>query len=537
MAPRSYQGSVLADTYRLESRIGKGGMGVVYRASHTRLPRQFAIKILNANLAEDDEQLRRFQSEAEIACSVGDKQVVEVFDFNRTPDGLAYIVMELLEGKDLAARILEAGHLGLSETATILDQMADALEATHSRGVIHRDLKPPNIFLCRQDKGRDLVKLLDFGLAKLQEGSPRTKTGMVFGSPAYMAPEQAMTGLAEVTQQADVWATGVILYECLTGQLPFVGETVQDTLGAICDKDPRPLRQIRSEIPEPVEAVVLKALEKKLDKRFAGVRNLRDAFTEACEKSWNRNVRNSKGVEQLHSFDENETRPFAEEESLTSEMDPALASTLAPPMQPTVEEEEPTLLQETFDKGETDTTLPRHLAPPSSKPLATGGVSKRTKYLLGGGILLGAALALAILTTSGSGETPKEKGPAAAGARAADTPSHTETIVKPRAAAANGDVPTTSPSPATLPPNLDKVEAKPVDGNPDVVKSSPPEPATTSPGGSTVKTRNTAKARKAGQETKRKARKTVPEKLKKPKEAKPKDVKTWDRNSLELPGG
>ncbi len=290
MASPSYEGTILGDTYELEGRIGQGQMGVVYRASHTRLPRTFAIKILNANLAAEPEHRMRFENEAEIACKVGGDHVVEVFDINTTPEGMLYIVMELLEGQDLAAHMKAAGTLRLGETVTILNQVSEALEATHERGVIHRDLKPSNIFLCKDADRQDVVKVLDFGVAKLKNSGFRTETGIMIGSPSYMAPEQARPGSASISPQTDIWALGVILYQCIAGVRPFAKATLEDTLSALCFEEPTPLRKLVPDVSPRVEEVILKALSKEPAARHAHAGALRAEFAAACEDAWENRV-------------------------------------------------------------------------------------------------------------------------------------------------------------------------------------------------------------------------------------------------------
>src|SRR5689334_9329504 len=180
-------GTVLGGTYRLERLLGRGGMGAVYEARHVRLPRRYAVKLLKLEFAHDRDVLDRFRREAEIASSLGHQNIAEVFDFNLSEDGQAYMVLELLEGEDLSNRLAQ-GPLKLGQMLAVLRQVASALEAAHSRGIVHRDLKPSNLFLCKRKGGDELVKVLDFGISKvLHTPNTATQTGAILGTPNYMS--------------------------------------------------------------------------------------------------------------------------------------------------------------------------------------------------------------------------------------------------------------------------------------------------------------------------------------------------------------
>ncbi|MEK6606837.1 MAG: serine/threonine-protein kinase, partial [Myxococcota bacterium] len=185
-------GQVLGGSYRLLRPLGEGGMGVVYEAEHLRLPRRLAVKILHAEIGREKEVVERFRREAFIASALGHQNIVEVIDFNVTDTGIPFMVLELLEGQDLAARIARFGRLTLAQALPILEQLTRALEAAHAHGIVHRDLKPQNIYLCPRGGRDDFVKILDFGISKmLHSGSIVTRTGSIFGTPNYMSPEQA----------------------------------------------------------------------------------------------------------------------------------------------------------------------------------------------------------------------------------------------------------------------------------------------------------------------------------------------------------
>ena len=275
-------GRTLQDTYRIKRLLGKGGMGAVYEASHLRLPRCFAVKLLTSEVTEDSEALARFRREAEVTSALGHPHIVEVVDFNTTEDQEPYIVMELLEGEDLAARIKRCGRLGLPEATGIFKQAARALGSAHGRGIIHRDLKPPNIYICTDDEGRDFVKVVDFGISKVLGAQSRlTGTYQVLGTPLYMAPEQARETGAQVDHRVDVYAMGVILFEMLTGRPPFTGETLTGVLLKILEEPPPAIRSLRPELPEALEGVINRALEKDPVDRFASIKGLWQAVAAA----------------------------------------------------------------------------------------------------------------------------------------------------------------------------------------------------------------------------------------------------------------
>jgi serine/threonine-protein kinase len=262
-------GSILQQTYRIDAELGRGGMGVVFRAAHVRLPKQFAIKILRPDALKDPRAYARFRREAEIASSIGHPNIVEVHDFNQTDDGQPYIVMELLDGMDLAHLLRTRGALPLESTLGIARAIASALMATHSRGVVHRDLKPSNIFIARRG-GQEQIKILDFGVSKIANALDDTDPiAPVMGTPAYMAPEQARGHTADVDARADQFALGAILYEMLSGQPAFArqDDRIYQILHRIVNDPPPPL----SGPPEPVVRVVLRALAKAPGERYPDV--------------------------------------------------------------------------------------------------------------------------------------------------------------------------------------------------------------------------------------------------------------------------
>jgi serine/threonine-protein kinase len=267
--------------YVVREKIGQGGMGAVYVAEHTRLGRRVAVKVLLPHIAADKQLAARFFNEAKAAADIRNEHIVDVIDFGELPDGSSYIVMEWLEGQSLQQLLSREKKLPLERVAHIARGMARALAAAHAHGIVHRDLKPDNIFLVRVDDDADYVKVLDFGIAKLTLGNDsnvRTQAGAILGTPQYMSPEQCNGGA--VDRRTDVYAMGVILYQMLTGRLPFVAGKLTELLLAHATQAPPPLRSIDADIPPPVESAVLMALEKDPERRFNSVEALARAFVD-----------------------------------------------------------------------------------------------------------------------------------------------------------------------------------------------------------------------------------------------------------------
>jgi eukaryotic-like serine/threonine-protein kinase len=251
--------------YNVVSKIGEGGMGVVYLARHVTLGRPAAIKVLHPSLSSNQDMVTRFFNEARAATAVRNPGIVEVFDFGRLEDGSAYIVMEYLEGESLGARI-RRGRMSVAVTMTIVRAIARALQAAHEQNIIHRDLKPDNVILVPDPElaSGERVKLLDFGIAKLAPVSgeiSQTRTGMVMGTPTYMAPEQCR-GAGSVDHRADLYALGCVAYQMMGGQPPFVSDGAGDLIARHLYFQPAPLRSLRPEIPADVDDLVLWLLQK-----------------------------------------------------------------------------------------------------------------------------------------------------------------------------------------------------------------------------------------------------------------------------------
>ena len=259
--------------YLIGAKIGEGGMGAVYRATHTLLGRPAAIKLLLPALSQQREVVDRLFNEARATTSVSDPGIVSVFDFGFHTDGSAYIVMELLEGEPLDARILR-GTISIADALRITRQVAGALGAAHARGIVHRDLKPENIFLVRdaEAQGGERPKILDFGIAKLTRpgdngDKKRTRTGLLLGTPIYMSPEQCR-GAGDVDLRADIYALGCVLYHLVVGRPPFDHEGVGEIISAHLRETPKPPSAVVGGVPAAVDALVLKCLAKDPAQRF-----------------------------------------------------------------------------------------------------------------------------------------------------------------------------------------------------------------------------------------------------------------------------
>jgi eukaryotic-like serine/threonine-protein kinase len=271
------EGLILDGHYRLRQLLGRGGMGEVWEAEHTRLPKQFAIKFLLALSKSEPELLMRFQREAEIASRLAHPSIVQVTDFNILADGTAYIVMERLVGEDLRAR-LSRGPVSLAEVREIARQVASALQLAHQQGIVHRDLKPENIFLCHEPDGALRAKVLDFGISKLQGSLQSTRDDRVLGTPGYMAPEQAMGKNSVIDGRTDVFALATIVYEMLTGQGVFMGDTLAELCTKVLYHHPPPLDELLPGVPRPIAVAVAMALSKDPAARQTDIRQFSEAL-------------------------------------------------------------------------------------------------------------------------------------------------------------------------------------------------------------------------------------------------------------------
>jgi serine/threonine protein kinase len=267
-------GVTLNDSYVVERLLGEGGMGRVYLARHTRIAqKRVAVKVLHPEFASNQQVLARFQREAEAAAAISHPNVVAVLDIDVTPRGMPYLVCEYIEGIDLSDHLHEVKRLDVLDALSVTRQLCRGLHAAHARGVIHRDLKPPNVFLVGDfSKGappRLVAKILDFGLSSFRAtegGQSLTKTGVIMGTPSYMAPEQARG--KRVDQRADVYGLGTILYTVLTGRPPYDEESPQATILALLNSEPPRPRSLVGSIPSHLELVIERAMAKNPDDRY-----------------------------------------------------------------------------------------------------------------------------------------------------------------------------------------------------------------------------------------------------------------------------
>jgi serine/threonine protein kinase len=265
-------GQVLDGLYRIDKLLGEGGMGAVYSATHLRLNKQVAIKIMAHVLTSHPESLARFHREAQVTSALGHPHIVQVFDFSTSPTGQPFLVMEFLEGEDLDQRLARVGRLSPHKTVHIVRQVASALSATHAKGIVHRDLKPANIYLLEATGEDDFVKVLDFGISKVSAATSKlTKTSSILGTPRYMSPEQAEGRGEEIDERTDQWALACIAWECLTGQSPFDGENLQAILFKIVSQMPPAMTTLQAGTGPYIEAVLLRALAKRKEERYGNV--------------------------------------------------------------------------------------------------------------------------------------------------------------------------------------------------------------------------------------------------------------------------
>jgi serine/threonine protein kinase len=283
--PAGATGQVLHETYTLGPRIGQGGMGDVYEASHVRLPGRFAVKILRPDLLGNQEAIKRFCREAEIMSELRHPHIIQIFDFNTSSDGLPYFVMEYLDGADLQTRLTRDGALPLLALVRIVDAIASALGAAHAMGVVHRDLKPANIFLVhgeRQDD--DFVKVIDFGISKISSRGPGLSlpSGLI-GTPAFMAPEQALGMVDQIDPRSDQFALAEITYLMLTGREPFVGNDPASLLYQVVHSQPPALSHFLSWDVSQIQAVLDRGMAKRPEDRFESIAAFASALSSAAD--------------------------------------------------------------------------------------------------------------------------------------------------------------------------------------------------------------------------------------------------------------
>jgi serine/threonine protein kinase len=400
------EGEILAGKYRVERVLGVGGMGVVVAAHHLALDRRVAIKFLLSEAALNPEVIARFAREARAAVKIESEHVARVIDVGALDSGAPYMVMEYLVGSDLAQRVAEHGALPVEEAVDYVLQACEAIAEAHAAGIVHRDLKPANLFLTRRADGSNFVKVLDFGISKAligpagsQPDMSLTKTSSVMGSPLYMAPEQ-MRSTRSVDARADVWALGVILYELLSGKVPFEATTMPELCAMVLTEAPPSLRDQQKNVPAGLSAVIDRCLQKDPAQRFSNLSELANALVD---------------------FAPSRSRVSAERISRVLRAAGVETSSLAPP----------------GTQGASQSSRVGDSTSAAWSPSSTGSMRRTGKLALGLG--LGAALAIAGLVLTvvlrGHGTSPE-------GAASASVAS----MAQPKAAAA--------PAPETPPPAI-----------------------------------------------------------------------------------
>src|SRR5215813_1433935 len=276
-------GQLIGERYRILRKIGEGGMGEVYVAEHIHIEKKVALKLLRPEVLSNQEAVARFRQEARSASAIGHDNIIQIDDFGTMPDGRVYMAMEYLQGSPLNDMIAREP-LPLPRALDILIQTGKGLAAAHQKGITHRDMKPENIYVTNKD-GRDVPKILDFGIAKVSGGDTAqnlTVAGTIFGTPFYMAPEQAMGG--KMDQRVDIYAMGIILYEVFCGQVPFKAETFMGILTQHITMQPEPPSAMAARngriCPPELEAIILKAIQKDPNHRYQSMAEMVNALIE-----------------------------------------------------------------------------------------------------------------------------------------------------------------------------------------------------------------------------------------------------------------
>jgi len=278
-------GTVLGDTYRISRLIGIGGMGAIYEAAHVSAGRRVAIKMMSRELAAHPEALARFRREVKVTTELAHPNIVDVFDFGAAQTGEPYLVMEYLEGEDLEQRLEREGPIPLRTAVEIIKQVASALEVAHKEGVVHRDLKPGNVFLTQVADGGVFIKVVDFGISKVLKAATTklTMARAVVGTPEYMSPEQAAGRVDHVDHRSDQWALAVLGWHMLSGRLPFWKPEVSALLNQVITEEPTPLvPELARTIPREVDKVMRRALSKKREDRYPTITAFARAFEAAA---------------------------------------------------------------------------------------------------------------------------------------------------------------------------------------------------------------------------------------------------------------
>jgi serine/threonine-protein kinase len=276
MTTEEWVGQIIGGKYRVKGLLGKGGMGLVLHGEHVRLSsEEVAIKLLLPAMREVAGMTTRFLREAQAASKIKSRHVARVTDVDVMPDGTPYMIMEYLDGVSLAVLRRQRGALPIPDAVRFVLEACDAIGEAHALGIVHRDLKPANLFLAQGHNGEEIVKVLDFGISKVESPGEEesTKTGQMMGSPKYMAPEQ-MLSMHDVDGRSDIWSLGAILYDFVAGRTPFMADTTPQLCALVLHGTPPPPRQFRADLPEGLEAVILRCLERQPERRYASIAEL-----------------------------------------------------------------------------------------------------------------------------------------------------------------------------------------------------------------------------------------------------------------------
>ena len=288
------ENEVLADKYRVERVVGRGGMGIVLAAWHLALDQRVALKCLQPELAQNSESAERFLREARAAAKIKSEHGVRVLDVGNFEDGLPYMVMEFLDGRDFSDELRDRGPLPVEECMNYALQAIEAVAEAHSLGIVHRDLKPENLFLARQPDGTRRVKVLDFGISKSMvigsaDNRSLTQSSTIMGSPLYMSPEQ-MRAPRTVDARTDIWSLGAIIYELLSGHPPYVADTLPQLCAKMLESDPAPLRAVRADVDPELERTVTRCLARNVNERWQSMGELAQALLPYASRSARINV-------------------------------------------------------------------------------------------------------------------------------------------------------------------------------------------------------------------------------------------------------
>jgi eukaryotic-like serine/threonine-protein kinase len=381
--PSDLVGSVIAERYHILKKLGEGGMGQVYLAEHVKMGRKSAVKVMNPGMVQNVDAVSRFNREAQNASRINHPNVAGIYDFGETPEGLVYLAMEFVEGQPLTEIIRQHGALPPMRASEITRQTAEGLSVAHDMGIVHRDLKPDNIMVAKGRQGADLVKVVDFGIAKAAASDEQkvTKTGMVVGTPEYMSPEQ-LSG-DPLDSRSDIYALGLVTFNMLTGKLPFPGETMQETMIMRLTDDPHPLSAMKPDVawPGDLQAVMDKALARDADKRY---RNASEYATDLVQ-----------AIDRMPAT------------SITT-MGTQIVGRVSHGSMPTVAAEAAVAVPKTRVASKDEATPPA--ARPAASPAHTPTKSKTGMYATIGGVLVAAGIAAAVILKPGGGK-PDQNSP------------------------------------------------------------------------------------------------------------------------------